>query len=78
MIITNIIINIPTIVNKETKTTNVFIKEENCETKVKIYKRVLKNKIYGWLFFVKLPDEDKVEFYVSENTVTNDYKIDLK
>lgn len=78
MIITNIIINIPTIVNKETKTTNVFIKEENCEPKVKIYKRVLKNKIYGWLFFVKLPDEDKVEFYVPENTVTNDYKIDLQ
>ena len=63
---------------KETKTTNVFIKEENCGPKVKIYKRVLKNKIYGWLFFVELPDEDKVEFYVSRNTVTNDYKIDLQ
>ena len=63
---------------KETKTTNVFIKEENCEPKVKIYKRVLKYKSFSWLFFVELPDEDKVEFYVSENTVTNDYKIDLK
>ncbi len=63
---------------KETKTTNVFIKEENCEPKVKIYKRVLKNKIYGWLFFVELPDEDKVEFYVPDNTVINDYNIDLQ
>ena len=61
---------------KETRTTNVFIKEENCEPKVKIYKRVLKNKIYGWLFFVELPDEDKVEFYVPDNTVINDYNID--
>lgn len=57
---------------KETKTTNVFIKEENCEPKVKIYKRVLKYKSYSWLFFVELPDEDKVEFYVPENTVIND------
>ncbi len=63
---------------KETKTTNVFIKEENCEPKVKIYKRVLKNKIYGWLFFVELLDEDKVEFYVPDNTVINNYKIDLQ
>lgn len=63
---------------KETRTTNVFIKEENCEPKVKIYKRVLKNKIYGWLFFVELPDEDKVEFYVPDNTVINNYKIDLQ
>lgn len=63
---------------KKTRTTNVFIKEENCEPKVKIYKRVLKNKIYGWLFFVELPDEDKVEFYVPDNTVINNYKIDLQ
>lgn len=63
---------------KEIETTNVFIKEENCEPKVKIYKRVLKNKIYGWLFFVELPDEDKVEFYVPDNTVINDYNIDLQ
>lgn len=56
----------------------VFIKEENCEPKVKIYKRVLKYKSFSWLFFVKLPDEDKVEFYIPRNTVTNDYKIDLQ
>lgn len=48
------------------------------KTKVKIYKRVLKNKIYGWLFFVELLDEDKVEFYVPDNTVINNYKIDLQ
>ena len=63
---------------KETKTSNVFIKEDDCEPKVKIYKRVLKNKIYGWLFFVELPDEDKVEFCVPKDTVINDYNIDLQ
>ena len=63
---------------KETKTNNVFIKERDNTPKVKIYKRVLKYKSYSWLFFVELSDEDKVEFYVPENTVTNDYKIDLQ
>lgn len=63
---------------KETETDNVFIKEGNYTPKVKIHKKVLKNKIYDFIFFVLLPDEEKVDFYVPKNTVINEYNIDIQ
>lgn len=63
---------------KETETDNVFIKEGDYTPKIKIHKKVLKNKTYGILFFTSLSDEEKVEFYVPKNTVINEYNVDLQ
>lgn len=63
---------------EEEKTDNVYIKEGNYTPTVKIHKMDLKKDWYDWFAHELFVEGYYVEFFVPENTVTSDYKIDLK
>ena len=64
---------------EEEKIDNAYIKEGNYKPIVKKHVRDFKKDwyyLFAWSSF--LDSDDYTEFYVPENTVTNEYNIDLK
>ena len=56
---------------------HVYIKEGNYTPTVKIHRIDLKKDWYNWFAHELLIEGYYVEFFVPENTVTSEYKIDL-
>ena len=63
---------------EEEKTDNVYIKEGNYTPTVKIHRMDLKKDWYDWFAHKLFVEGYYVEFFVPENTVTSEYKIDLR
>lgn len=63
---------------EEEKTDNVYIKEGNYIPTVKIHRNDLKKDWHYWFAHPLFNEDYYIEFFVPENTVTSEYKIDLK
>ena len=63
---------------EEEKTDNVYIKEGDYTPTVKIHRMDLKKDWYDWFAHELFVEGYYVEFFVPENTVTSEYKIDLR
>lgn len=63
---------------EEEKTDDVYIKEGNYTPTVKIHRIDLKKDWYDWFAHELFVEDYYVEFFVPENTVTSEYKIDLR
>lgn len=62
---------------KECKSDNTYLKEKDCNPYIETHEYTLKKDWQGWFGIRSIPDTYRV-FYVPENTVTNEYNVDLK